>query len=210
MAVTLTAQDLAYRMRLSADTDTALEEPQLGVVSGVLGAATALVVKYAPGAPDAVHNEAATRLAGFLYDTPPGGSRQWQNPMQQSGATAVLSAYRVQRAVALTDGPSVSSGILRLHGRAEVEIPQASVWTATGLLKPADWWVYQLAAGDTGSPANWLPGGSLAQISSAGSQTDTAAGYIVGCTAAGEILLAGPDSGVTAVLTVWTLGGRDG
>jgi len=100
MAVTLTTQQLAYRMRLTADTETALEEPQLSVVKGVLAAATELVVRYAPGAPDDIHNEAATRLAGFLYDTPP-GSRQWQNPMQQSGATAILSVWRVQRATAL-------------------------------------------------------------------------------------------------------------
>ena len=69
MAVELTAQQLAYRLRLIADVDTALEEPQLSVVNGVLAAATDLVMRYAPNAPDGIHNEAATRLAGFLYDT---------------------------------------------------------------------------------------------------------------------------------------------
>ena len=103
MAVTLTAQQLAYRMRLIADTTAVLEEPQLGVVNAVLSAASALVLEYAPGAPDAIHNEAATRLAGFLYDSPPGSSTRFQNAMQQSGATALLTAYRVRRATALED-----------------------------------------------------------------------------------------------------------
>lgn len=103
MAVTLTAQQLAYRLRLVADTDTDLAEPQLSVVNAVLSAATALVLEYAPTAPDAIHNEAATRLAGFLYDAPPGASTRFQNAMQQSGAVALLGSYRVRRAAALED-----------------------------------------------------------------------------------------------------------
>ena len=210
MAVTLTAQELAYRMRLIADTEEAIEEPQLTVVNAVLDAATALVVRYAPSAPNAVHDEAATRLAGCLYDTPPSGSRQWQNPMQQSGATAVLSSFRVLRARIVGGDDVAASGIggLRLHGQANVAIPTRSVWTATGLSKPGTaWWVYQIAVSDSVSPAIWMPLGALAQTSTAGSGTDISDGYVVGCDATGELLLAGPDAGVTATLTVWSLEG---
>ena len=203
MAVTLTSTQLAYRMRLIADTEEVLAEPQLTVVSGILAAATALVQKYAPGAPDAIHNEAVTRLAGFLFDTPPSGSRQWQNPMQQSGATAILSAYRVLRAVAIeTDGRD-NMGILKFHARADVLIETSSVWTRTTIRKPSgDWWVYTIAAGETVSPAHWMPGDSLEPVL-VGDFVSTLEGYVIGCAASGEFLLAGPVGGETATLTVW-------
>ncbi len=75
MAVTVTAQELAYRIRLIGDTSEALADPQLSVVNDILSAASALVLAYAPAAPAAIHNEAVTRLAGFLYDSPPGRRR---------------------------------------------------------------------------------------------------------------------------------------
>ena len=105
MAVTLTATQLAYNMRLIADTDETLAEPQLSVVNRVLATATAQVERYAPLAPEAVQNEAAVRLAGFLYDVPPSQAGQFSNPLRQSGAMAVLSSWRTQRAVAV-DGSS--------------------------------------------------------------------------------------------------------
>ena len=101
MAVTVTAQQLAYRLRLIADTAEVLEEPQLSVVTDLLGAASALVLAYAATAPDAVHNEAVTRLAGFLYDSPLGASGRFQNALHQSGATAILAPFRIQRATAI-------------------------------------------------------------------------------------------------------------
>ena len=210
MAVTVTAQQLAYRMRLTADVDTALTEPQLTVVTGILAAASALVLKYAATAPDAVHNEAVTRLAGYLYDVPPGSGRA-ANAMRDSGAMALLSSYHVQRAVPLDDGNRTSSPSLnglRLYGRATVLLPRASVWTATGLLKPTSaWWVYQIAVGDTVSAASWIPSGALSETATAGDETDISDGYVIGCSTSRELLLAGPQSGVTASLTVWRLEG---
>ena len=104
MAVTLTVQQLAYSLRLLADTTESVEEPIAGVLSGLLGSTSALVLQYAPRAPDAIHNEAATRLAGFLYDVPPGANRQSINPMRDCGAMSLLSSFRVQRATVLDDG----------------------------------------------------------------------------------------------------------
>ena len=103
MAVTLTVQDLAFGLRLVASTTATIAEPMLGVLTRTLGAATALVEGYAAEAPEAIQNEAALRLASYLYDTPPGYSQRSQNPLRDSGAIALLTAYRVRRAVALSE-----------------------------------------------------------------------------------------------------------
>ena len=103
MAVTLTVPQLAYALRLQADTTTDVEEPINGVLAGLLSAATELVIAYAPTAPDAVHNEATTRVAGYLYDVPPGANRRDMNPMRDSGAMPLLARYHVQRATSLAE-----------------------------------------------------------------------------------------------------------
>ena len=103
MAVTLTVQQLAYGLRLIADTTDTVEEPMLAVLTRTLGAATELVQDYASAAPESVQNEATLRLAGYLYDTPPSIAGASQHPLRDSGALALLSTYRVRRAVKLED-----------------------------------------------------------------------------------------------------------
>ena len=97
MAVTVTALALAAAMRIG-DGSTALEEPTATVVNRVLAAATEMVTDYAPDAPDAMHDEAVVRLAGFLFDAPPGASQRYTNPFHDSGAQSLLARYRVVRA----------------------------------------------------------------------------------------------------------------
>ena len=97
MAVDITALQLASAMRIG-DGTTALEEPTSTLVSRVLATATEMVTDYAPDAPDAIHNEACIRLAGFLFDAPPGASQRFTNPFQDSGAQSLLARYRVVRA----------------------------------------------------------------------------------------------------------------
>lgn len=59
----------------------------------------ALVEKYAPGAPDAVKDEAAIRAAGYLLDAPPAPSGAGHAAaLRNSGATGLLSPWRVRRA----------------------------------------------------------------------------------------------------------------
>ena len=111
MAITLTAGELAIAMRLTATLATdpittvdqmvvaafaALPPGQQDVITRLLLAATEVVKVYGPTAPDAVHNEAVVRLASFLYDMG-GTDRQSQNPLQQSGAAALLSRWREVR-----------------------------------------------------------------------------------------------------------------
>ncbi|MDE2843943.1 MAG: hypothetical protein OXN21_11240 [Chloroflexota bacterium] len=102
MAVTLTVAELAYDLRLVADTTATIEEPLLGVLTRTLAAATALVTAYAADAPDAIANSAALRVGTYLYDTPAGFSNRSQHPLRDSGAMALLAPYRSRRAVAIT------------------------------------------------------------------------------------------------------------
>ena len=57
------------------------------------------VAKQAPNAPDVVHNEAARRLAGYLFDQPEAGRGDgFANAMRNSGAARILLPYRIHRA----------------------------------------------------------------------------------------------------------------
>ena len=103
MAVTLTARRVAEAIRLIADPGADLAEPQAAQMDRLLAVATLMVQKYAPLAPDAIHNEAAVRVCGYLYDVPPGSARRMQSPLWDSGAVAVLGPYRVRRAFRLED-----------------------------------------------------------------------------------------------------------
>ena len=78
----------------------------------VLAAVTAVVERYAPGAPSAIKNEAAIRVGGYLQVQPMAaipqeslGNRQVSvntaqiSAQRHSGAMALLSPYRVRRAL---------------------------------------------------------------------------------------------------------------
>ena len=108
MAVTITALQLAAALRIG-DGSTALAEPQASVISRILATATAVVERYAPEAPSEVQNEAVVRLAGYLYDAPPGASTRTASAMRDSGAMDLLSTYRIIRARGIPDDDSMDS-----------------------------------------------------------------------------------------------------
>ena len=93
MAVTLTADELRTALRLGSTSEETAQATRL------VAYATEAVQKHAPDAPDSVHNEAAIRLTGYLYDQPtaPTGAGH-ANALRNSGAAAMLLAYRVHRA----------------------------------------------------------------------------------------------------------------
>ena len=110
MAVTLTPEVLAHALRITQTPSTALSTGEAVTVSRLLGAVTALVDNYAANSPTHVSNEAAIRLAGWLYDQPPG--RQNADALGLSGARSLLSPYRERRALSLTggdDGPGAAT-----------------------------------------------------------------------------------------------------
>ena len=99
VAVTITADDL--RAAIGTDLDTATR---------LLPVATALVVRFAPDAPDAIQNEAAIRVAGWVAEAPASGVRSeavgdvrtsWSpsSPvaMRASGAMALLAPWKARQ-----------------------------------------------------------------------------------------------------------------
>ena len=93
MAVTIDVQTLMANLAID-DVDDNLE-----LVTARLAYVTEAVTHYAPTAPDVVHNEAAIRLAGYIYDSPraPSGTR-YANALRNSGAGSMLFRYRVHSA----------------------------------------------------------------------------------------------------------------
>ena len=94
----LTVGELAAAMRLSGDDLSPPSAPQLGILQRDLLTAVDLIDIYAPDAPAHVKDEAAIRLAGYLYDQSPTGSVS-QNPFRHSGAMALLSKFHVSPGV---------------------------------------------------------------------------------------------------------------
>ena len=105
MAVTLTDEQLAAAIGSESF-------PQ--VTARVLATAEAVVLDYAPDAPDAIHNEAVVRFAGYLYGSDYGGIRSQELGPQRiefvtnhaamfrnSGAAALLTRYKHRRAGAI-------------------------------------------------------------------------------------------------------------
>ena len=91
--VTLTVAELAAALRLGDSTEETAEATRL------LAFATAAVTKHAPDAPDVVLNEAAVRLAAYLFDMPNAGrGAGYADAVRNSGAAAILLPYRVHRA----------------------------------------------------------------------------------------------------------------
>ncbi len=103
MAVTITASELAEAAQL-----TPAQAARLLVV------ASALVVQFAPGAPEAVLNEAVVRTAGWLGHTPAGSltrvetgprssefAASQKGALRHSGAMSLLSPWKVRRGGAI-------------------------------------------------------------------------------------------------------------
>ena len=80
----------------------------------LLAVAMALVEQYAPGAPEAIQNEATVRTAGWLGHTPVGsisriqtGPRETEytpgqtGALRHSGAMSLLAPWKVRRAGAI-------------------------------------------------------------------------------------------------------------
>ena len=68
------------------------------VLVRIAATARAMVERYASDAPDAIHDEAYVRLAGWLFDVDPSGaSPGGPSALRASGAAALLAPYRNRR-----------------------------------------------------------------------------------------------------------------
>ena len=91
--MTLTVAELSAALRLGDSAEETAEATRL------LAFTTEAVTKHAPDAPDVAHNEAAIRLAGYLFDQPTAGrGAGYADSLRNSGALAILLPYRVHRA----------------------------------------------------------------------------------------------------------------
>ena len=88
MAVGLTAAELREALRLGDSAEETAECVRL------LAAATVLVEHRAPDAPVAAQNEAAVRLAAYLFDQPAGRYAGHAWALGNSGAAAILQPWR--------------------------------------------------------------------------------------------------------------------
>ncbi|MDE0001745.1 MAG: hypothetical protein OXQ29_03520 [Rhodospirillaceae bacterium] len=102
MAVTLDIPGLAVAIRAAGSTE-AIPPGVQTVLGYILPATTALIVSHAPKAPDDIHNAAAIRLAGWLYEADPTDSRM-QDAVRVSGAAVLLAPFREHQAGVLGPG----------------------------------------------------------------------------------------------------------
>lgn len=100
MAVTITIPELAIAIRAAASED-AIPAPVLTVLGFLAPAAAAMVLGYAPKAPDSMHNAAVVRLGGWLFDADPTDPTVGR-ALHVSGAAALLAQWREHRAGAVT------------------------------------------------------------------------------------------------------------
>lgn len=103
MPITIDVADVAVSLRLATEKAN-VPAPVTVVLGAVVSAGAEIIVRHAPQAPDAVLNLALIRICGYLYEADPTRSARGQeNALRTSGAAALLSQWRVHRALALTD-----------------------------------------------------------------------------------------------------------
>ena len=102
MAVTVSVAVAAVAIRAATSVDS-IPDPVALALKFAFPAASELVLNYAPGAPDDIHNAAAIRVLGWLYDADPTDSRV-SRAIQVSGAAGLLARWRVHRAGAVGTG----------------------------------------------------------------------------------------------------------
>jgi len=99
VTVTITQQAATVAIRAATDVDE-IAGPVESAIAVIWPAAVALVQHHAPEAPDPIHNAAAVRLLGWLYEADP-AERGGDRALQTSGAFGLLGPWRVHRAGAI-------------------------------------------------------------------------------------------------------------
>ena len=95
--ITRTLAQLAGDLRVGNGVDDPTG-PVAVILARIAATAKVLVVRYAPNAPDAIHDEAYVRVAGWLYDADPAGSTPGgPTALRSSGAASLLGPYLVRR-----------------------------------------------------------------------------------------------------------------
>ena len=99
MAVTVAQLGAALRI---SDGVNEPEEPHKTILERQLSVAVALIERNAPNAPEAIKDEAAIRITGYLFDTPTAARGDlYANAWRNSGAGALLGDWIERRAAAV-------------------------------------------------------------------------------------------------------------
>ena len=208
MPVDLTVAQLAAAMRVGDSLEETAE------VTRLLAYASLTVENHAEGAPDAIHNEAAIRIASYVYDQPGASSRSsFANALRNSGAARMMLPWRVHKVGSMSVGAWVATtqtaplpGGLILLGQTEVDITVIHVWTPTMLTVPtADYVGLQIRFPDgtnTGMMTYYRPFDGES-VFVAGQPTPIDGRWAYGRDAGGLLLLASAQVGEHR-LTLWS------
>lgn len=90
----VTNADVAVALRIVGSPTDTIPAGVDAILTRLRGTATALVEKYAEDAPDTIKDEAAIRVAGWLYDRPPDAATRGHSAMLHSGAQSLLAPWR--------------------------------------------------------------------------------------------------------------------
>ena len=103
MTVTLTLGQLANQVRVSTTASNSDVPPYYAtILAPNLAAATEMVEKRAPDAPDDAQNKAVVQIVGYWMEAPPAAPRRFgYNVWQNSGAAQLLAPWIVRRADAV-------------------------------------------------------------------------------------------------------------
>ena len=106
-------EQLSAALRIG-DGTTPTPEPTLSILSRLLGVGEAFVELRAPGAPDAIRDEATIRMAAYLWDQPAAGAEgRYADAWRFSGASALVARWVIQRLGDATTEAAESGGTLR-------------------------------------------------------------------------------------------------
>jgi len=106
VSVTITSGTAAVSIRAAA-AGAALPAAVQVALDVLFPAAIAMVERYAPEAPDDIHNAAVVRLLGWMWDSEPGLATS-RTGIVASGAAAVMSMWRVHRASAVDEPAAIT------------------------------------------------------------------------------------------------------
>ena len=102
MAVTLTLNELAVQLGYSISDSVPPAAPYVVDLRDWLAAATELVERRAPLAPEDTQNQAVTRIAGYWRDAPLAAPQRFgYNAWLHSGAAQLLGPFIERRAEAI-------------------------------------------------------------------------------------------------------------
>ena len=119
MAVTLTVDELRGALRAGSDADEVADVTRLHAF------ATEAVVKHVSTAPDVVHNEAAIRVASYLFDQPATArGAAFANALQNSGAASILLPYRQHRAGSVAKATTTATTPAPAGGVTEARVAE--------------------------------------------------------------------------------------